>query len=142
MNRLSGASILLGVTPVKPRVLNTQNMARKCYWSMHVLVGWCKFQLSTNASIVYQACSRLCGSKVAKETVNDVSVPTTLCWNFIIVREGFKTVESNWNINKVSNVTAGTCFSHELTQTVGLNILQIWILFRSKFCSMVQVKQY
>lgn len=80
---------------------------------MHVLVGWCKIQLSTSASIVYQACSRLSGSKAAEETV-DVSVPVSLCWTFIIVREGFKTMESNWNINKVSNVTAGTCISREL----------------------------
>ena len=83
---------------------------------MHVLVGWYKFQLSTNARVMYQACSCLSGSKVAKETVDDVSVPMSLCWNFIIVREGFKTVESNWNINKVSNVTAGTRISHKLIQ--------------------------
>lgn len=81
---------------------------------MHVLVGWCKIQLSTSARIVYQACSHISGSKTAKETVDDVSVPVSLCWTFIIVREGFKTMESNWNINKVSNVAAGMCISREL----------------------------
>lgn len=53
-------------------------------------------------------------SKMAKGTVDDGSIPTSLFWNFIIVREVFKTMGSNWNINKVSNVTAGTCVSHEL----------------------------
>lgn len=51
---------------------------------------------------------------MVEDRVDEVSVPVSLFWNFVIVREGFKTVERNWNINKVSNFTAGTCTSHEL----------------------------
>lgn len=105
------------------------------YWSMHVWVGWCEFQLSINTRFICQECSCLSGTKVAEGTVDDGSFLLSLCWNFIIVRELFKTGETDWRINRVSNFAAMTW-----SESLGLNIPQIWILLKSKLCIELQVK--
>lgn len=131
------------ITPERPRVLNTQNLARNILVNAKCNCGGLVWVFGLSMQGLYTKHSHLyLAPRWLKEQLMMFIFQCPFAGILSLSENGSKLWKAIGEWTKFQTLLLGCVSAMSWSQTLGLNIPQLWILSRSKFCIELQVKQY